>query len=361
MNRVIPIDYRPWSESSANEIGYAGLEDTTNVHTYTHEDGTSHDVLVIDSRENKDGPTILKSASLNYRIDPLLIRQETILAHKLGARVALAELPGVSELPLTESGLVDTSIDIDQKISAVQQTRKEFLEISRGRFDLVAQKQLIALTDILGLSEGDTVELHGHSLGAMVAATMGRVAAKHLTPVPLSISRIHLDDPSNVFNTSAMDFARLVKSSYKETARRNELYLNENIAIGHGDVTAFDLQSVTTKAIDRYIKSRQRPVVINSLRAMRKGIAPIIDEAIHTGLQTGSITPNTIVSSSHYRDSLVSNIADHEALAEQVRSHDVQTEIFEYVPADDDRTELGHLAGTSLGRTAAIAAMTKRH
>jgi hypothetical protein len=358
MNRVIEIDHRIWEGSSPSELGYGGLENQTFVQTFTHEDGSTHDVLVIDGRESNNGRTILKSASLNYRIDPLRIRQESIAASKLKARIALAELPGVSGLPINREGVIDTSIDVSKKIETVRQTRKEFFEVAQGKFDLLARKQLIALARILKLSEHETVELHGHSLAAMIAATMGRVTVSERAPIPLRIARIHMEDPVNIFDTSPLKFAQILNDMKAETHRRDTTYLQENVDIGHGDIVPIEQQSNYAKAINRYVKSKQRPVVINSLQAIRKGIAPIIQEVIDSGLQTGVVDSDTTISTTHFRDSLVSEGSQIQEFNDMLSSSGVQSEAYEYIPALDDPTELGHLTDVSLGRAASIAAFT---
>ena len=115
MLRRIVADHQPWLGSTSAELGYTGLEQQTALHTYTHTDGSTHDVLVIDGRKDGNGPTILKSTSLDYRINPFLVRQETINAHQLGARIAISEIPGISGMPLNAKGELDLSVDIDKK------------------------------------------------------------------------------------------------------------------------------------------------------------------------------------------------------------------------------------------------------
>jgi len=360
MFKEIEVDHRIWADSTAGELGYAGLESQTALHTYTHTDGSTHDVFVVDGRQNGDGPTILKSASLDYRINPFLIRQETINASKLGARIAVAELPGVSGLPLDSHGQLDLSVDIDEKISTVGQSKQEFAQIRYGSFDLVAKKQLTALIDILNLSEYDAVELHGHSLGAMIAATMGRVAAKQLLSIPLTIDRIHLDDPSNISGLTAINLAQIVNNGRIETKRRNEIYFKENDFIGHGDITAFERQSDETARISKYVKARQKNVVFNCLQATRWGIQPILSDVIEQGSQNGTVSPETVVSIARYKESLASNVGDAHTLHDTIVSSGLRSEIFEYTSAADDPTELGHQTLASLGRAASVATYTPR-
>ncbi|MES2631039.1 MAG: hypothetical protein V4611_03715 [Patescibacteria group bacterium] len=355
MFKEIVADHRPWVGSTASEIGYAGLESQTALHTYAHTDGSTYDVLVIDGRQNGEGRTILKSTSLDYRINPFLIRQETINATKLGARMAIAEIPGMSGIPLDSHGNLDLSIDIDEKMSTVRQTKQEFLQVRRGAFDLLAQKQLTAFIDILNLSEYDPVEIGGHSLGATMAATMGRVAAKEQLSIPLTIDRIHLDDPSNFFGLSAIDIAQNINDGRKETKRRNEVYFKENEQIGHGDITAFERLSAETARISKYIKGQQKSVVLNCLQATRWGIQPILSEFIEEGMKNGTVTPETVVSIAHYKDSLASKISAARALHDIILSSGIRSQIFEYISASDDPTELGHQTLASLGRAASIA------
>jgi len=360
MFKEIEVDYRQWSGASATELGYGGFEDSTKLHTYTNSDESTHGVLVIDGRKGEGGRTILKSTSLNYRIDPMLVRQETILANKLGARIAVAELPGVSGLPLDAQGNTDFTIDIDQKIESVFQSRKEMSDVRHGKFDLLAKKQLDSLIDILKLSPHDSVEFHGHSLGAMIATTMARVAVNQQAFIPLTIDRIHLDDPANISRLSVYDVAQKINSNRTESKRRNEVYLRENELIGHGDITAFERQSKQADDVDRYIKSKQRKAVLNSAQALTKGIDGIIDDVIIEGLRNGSISNETVISTAHYRDSLISNMDDIKNLSAYATAKGVRSEIIEYSPAGDDPTMLGHHTPTSLGRAASIAINTPR-
>lgn len=88
----------------------------------------------------------------------------------------------------------------------------------------------------------------------MLAATMGRVAARQQVSIPLVVDRIHLEDPSNLYGLSSVAMVQTTSNGRIETKRRNEIYLKENEYIGHGDITAFERQSEETGRISKYIK-----------------------------------------------------------------------------------------------------------
>lgn len=360
MLRSIDADHRSWLGSTSAELGYTGLEDQTSLHTYTHSDGSTHDVLVIDGRKDGEGPTILKSASLDYRINPFLVRQETINARQLGARIGVAEIPGVSGMPLDSKGEFDASIDIDKKMSTVRQTKEEHRQVRYGAFDLLATKQLNSLIDTLELSEYEHVELGGHSLGAVLAATMGRVAAKQLISIPVTVDRIHLEDPSNLYGLSSLEMVQTASNGRIETKRRNEIYLKENEDIGHGDITPFERQSEETARISKYIKGQQKSTVLRSLHATRRGIHPILMDFIDQGLHNGTATPETIISIARYKQSLACKLSDALSLHDTIELNGMRSEVFEYTSAPDDPTELGHQTNASLGRAASMAMNTPR-
>jgi len=360
MFRSIEADHRSWLGSTSAELGYTGLEDQTSLHTHTHTDGSTHDVLVIDGRKNGEGPTILKSTSLDYRINPFFVRQETINAHQLGARIGVAEIPGISGMPLGPKGELDLSIDIDKKMSTVWQSKDEQRQVRYGAFDLLATKQLNALIDTLKLSEYEHVELGGHSLGAMLAATMGRVAARQLVSIPVIIDRIHLEDPSNLYGLSTLEMVQISNNGRVETRRRNEIYLKENEYIGHGDITAFERQSEETARISKYIKGQQKSTVLRSLHATRRGIHPILMDFIDQGLRNGTATSETAITITHYEQSLACKLSDALSLHDTIESSGMRSEVFEYTSAQDDPTDLGHQTNASLGRAASIALYTPR-
>lgn len=317
-------------------------------------------MLVIDGRKDGKGPTILKSTSLDYRLNPFLVRQETINANHLCARIGIAEIPGISGIPLGPKGELDLSIDIDKKISTVRQTKEEQRQVRYGAFDLLAIKQLIALSDILGLSAYDHVELGGHSLGAMLAATMGRVAARQQLSIPLVVDQIHLEDPSNIYNLSSLAIMQIANNGRIETKRRNEVYLKENEDIGHGDVTPFERQSEETAQISKYVKGRQKSTALRCLHATRRGIQPILMDFIDQGLRNGTASSETVISIAHYEQSLACTLSDAQSLHDAVKSNGMRSEIFEYVSPPDKPTDLGHQTSASLGRTASIAINTPR-
>ena len=360
MLKRIEADYRSWLGSSSAELGYTGLESQTNVHTYTHTDGSTHDVLVIDGRRDGEGPTILKSTSLDYRINPFLVRQETITAHQLGARIGISEIPGISGMPINAKGELDLSTDIDKKMSTVWQSKEEQRQVRYGAFDLIAAKQLTALSSVLGLSNYDRVELGGHSLGAMLAATMGKVAARELLSTPLVIDRIHLEDPSNLYGLSPLAMTQTSLNGRIETKRRNDTYLKENDVIGHGDVTPFERQSEENARISKYIKGHQKGTVLRSLHATRRGIHPVLLDFVEQGLRNGTASPDTVISIAHYEQSLACNLRDALSLHDSITSQGMRSEVFEYASPSDDPTELGHQTATSLGRAASIAINTPR-
>ncbi|MGE5298547.1 MAG: hypothetical protein ACM3KF_00725 [Acidobacteriota bacterium] len=351
MCEIVPIDYRNWRGASGEELGYSIYEPVSQVHRYTHQDGTTHNILVVDARRSFDDPTILKSASINYRLDPLLLRRSAIEAAQSNSRIAIAELPGVSGIPMQSGGTVDYSADIKYYTESVRQTAYETLEAMNGNFIPLAQKQFTALADLLSL-KNEPIEIHGESFGATIALALARVVVERGNG--LSLRRIHLGDPANPIAVSTAGLAKILRNMTEETRRRNEIYLRENEAIGHGDITAFELQSDAASMLDAYVKRRQLRASILPVKGIRNGLVNILKDTVKIGEQDKTISEDTVLSASFHTDSLVGDYEGTRNFIDQTNTLGVKSELYVYVSGDSDRM-FGHLALVSLGRVANVS------
>lgn len=348
MSEKIELGLQPWLDVSSDELGYtsSGLRSSITRYNEGEKHQQQFNVLDIDARNGEPGPTIITSTPFNYRIDPLMRRRMTQLATHSKARVLASELPGVT-------------IDLDdpENTGGDYQTIPQTLMALCGNFDLLAAKQLEAIDSVANFADGDQIQLVGHSLSAYSMVAMARVIAQgKLYDKQLAITRMDLIEPVNAYGNHTIDHQiKMFFQLAQLEDQRRQLYLQENVRIGHGDIGAYEKISPFTAKADKYVKRRQVLAIYASGAGLRKGMTPALDQAF----EASPDLRNTQFVLSRGIDSTASFENDLLSAAYAIRNSGGKAETIAFVAEKGDSTPMGHSVLDSLARMASYAVTRK--
>jgi len=339
------LDYRQWIGSTDAELGTA-LADTSKIHRYQAFNGQAFNVLEVDGRRGEGGPVIVGAASFDCRIDPLLTKRMGILAHHSGARVFMAELPGVT---------VDHADPFHTR--GAWQTPMQTAMAAAGNFDMLAKKQLKAIDSIAHFQDGDEIQLFGQSMGAYSAASMARVLAKNSYRKQIVISKMTLVEPVNAWrNNNAIEHFKMVRNLIVNEDARRQVYLDENDLIGH-PTAAYEQLTDETKRIHQHMRSRisQRMAAYAAGMGLRKSLYTVLSDVISDRDPGGTHLHEADITVARASSSTVSLDTDLLALSDAAHEQGVWLRLTEFEAGAGDPTPLGHHSADSLGRMADLA------
>lgn len=342
------VDFEPWVGASSTELGYEGEHLHIERHRYTDpENQQQFNITDIDARPNGEGPTVIYLTSHNYRIDELLERRMSIYATQTKSRVIICEMPGITmnrENPNRTKG----AFQIPDQTSA----------LLRGNWEPTSTAQLKAIDAVIGLEDGQEIQLLGESMSTHSVVGVLQSVAHGSFEKNLNFTKIDLIEPINTSGKLSLGkIADLVSSLNTVEAFRKLIYLEENKRINH-EVAPYE--QLHQKIVKR-LNTRQLLATIATGLGVRVGIdtglLELMENSSSTGLDLGS-TRFTLITA---RESVVSSGKDARKLVQAINErgghaqHVMMKARKGDVTPEGQPTPIGHAFGTSLGRQASQA------
>lgn len=345
MSELKVSDYREYVGSTASEIGYDTEVVNTRVVDYFSEAGQRIGLSISEPVGGFES-TVLMPQTHDYRNEPLSIRRAEIMAHHLGARVALIEVPGTVGLiyPDEENEQGYATYTSSKPLAGSRQTLHQLKNTVNGDFIHHSRVQLDALDSTIGLDASDRLILFGESMGSVLATDMLR----HIGQRGLTLDALVLHETVNAYGNHGIRrlFSLLNSLGGIEDERRNQ-YFFENEAIGH-PIRAFEQMSDAQKRLDdaRKKMSQQGIASLANGIGMRRGINNrLTNNLAHFGVKQPSVLLTRAV------DSTVAHSHEHEMLFQQLQESLPLTSRREYWEHEDSMdVPLGHSFLVSLGR-----------